>query len=244
MAWTGQLDSGSKKDVFRDSVALMGWWATLKRAVEYVLSEKAHKDFAYDRKHGTDTAGWVSPEDMGISDKATEQLAIQYVPSPARITRHLLDQLHLSDVSQWSFVDYGCGKGRVALVAAERPFQRVIGVDIAKGLIDTANANLKTYRGKSNLQKITFRCEDARMMPLPNTDTVFHFYNPFGPPIFTEVLRSIDTWQRAHQRKAKVIYLGAFQESLDVLDGFSFLQRERFVRCLEPKYSFAIYSTK
>lgn len=244
MSWQGDPEAFDKKRILKDTFRLMGFWPTLKRTAEYLLSEKAHKDRSYDRWHGTDTGGWVTPQALGISDEQTQAMAIQYVPSPARITRRLIAELALPAPGDWAFVDYGCGKGRVVLVAAEQAFAEVVGIDISSDLIRVAHQNLSNYRrGRTRKSAIKFIVGDARTLQLPNRPTVFHFYNPFEPPLFAEVLAQIGTWHRQTGLAAKVVYLGAFEGSLTAMDQAGFLKQRVFVRCLEPKYSYAIYET-
>ena len=52
-----------------------------------------------------------------------------YVPSPWYVLPRALRYLGVSDHD--TFVDFGCGKGRVVHQAARRPFRRVIGVEIS-----------------------------------------------------------------------------------------------------------------
>ena len=47
----------------------------------------------------------------------------------------------------FTFVDLGSGKGRVLLLAALRPFRRVIGVEISASLHTRAQANVEALRG-------------------------------------------------------------------------------------------------
>ena len=46
------------------------------------------------------------------------------------------------DHSEFTFVDYGLGKGRVLMLAAEYPFKRIVGVEFSESLDRTARQNL------------------------------------------------------------------------------------------------------
>ena len=54
-------------------------------------------------------------------------------------------------------IDYGCGKGRALFVAEQCGFTNLIGVDIAKELIDDANKNKVIYK-KQNQQRNNICC--------------------------------------------------------------------------------------
>jgi hypothetical protein len=90
---------------------------------------------------------------------------------------------------------------------------------------------------------IVVRCADARTVELPPGDTVLHLYHPFGPPILTDVLANVGRSLAQSPRRIRVAYLAAFQEALDVLDATPFLRCKRFVRCVDNKYSWALYES-
>jgi hypothetical protein len=58
----------------------------------------------------------------------------------------MLRDLPIPDVSGYTFIDMGSGKGRMLLLAAEPPFRRIIGVEFASDLDALARSNVKTYR--------------------------------------------------------------------------------------------------
>lgn len=49
------------------------------------------------------------------------------------------------DYSKFTFIDFGAGMGRVLLMASERPFRKIIGVEFARELITIAENNLRSY---------------------------------------------------------------------------------------------------
>lgn len=50
------------------------------------------------------------------------------------------------DVSDFTYVDLGCGKDRSLFAAAELPFKRIIGVELSKLLYRQCCANLRSFR--------------------------------------------------------------------------------------------------
>src|ERR1044071_2992417 len=94
------------------------------------LTYHPERDRSFDRAFGTDTAGSVSPPHLGIADDHARTQAILYLPSPARVTRWMLDHVGI-DHRDFSFVDLGCGKAPVVLIASEYPFRQVVGVEIS-----------------------------------------------------------------------------------------------------------------
>jgi 2-polyprenyl-3-methyl-5-hydroxy-6-metoxy-1,4-benzoquinol methylase len=66
-----------------------------------------------------------------------------------------------------TFIDIGCGKGRVLLMAAEHGFRKIIGIDFAADLCLTARGNVEQYRRCSDnsaaaTTSSTHRCSEER----------------------------------------------------------------------------------
>jgi len=243
MRWPAQLSTAQKVGVLLNSVRFMGPVAALKGAVAHLVADRPDLDGRFDRRYGTDTGGEVQPENLGIDDADTRESAVRYLPSPPDITRRLLGALELNP-ADWSFVDFGCGKGRVLMVAAELGFKRVEGVEISRALHRIAEDNARSFAvAAPKATPIVVRCADARTVELPPGDTVLHLYHPFGPPILTDVLANVGRSLAQSPRRIRVAYLAAFQEALDVLDATPFLRCKRFVRCVDNKYSWALYES-
>jgi len=47
----------------------------------------------------------------------------------------------------YTFVDFGSGKGKVVLLAPRLPFRKVIGLEFAQQLIAVAQRNIRSFRG-------------------------------------------------------------------------------------------------
>lgn len=84
-----------------------------------------------------------------------------------------------------SFVDYGCGKGRILAAASMAGFNRVIGVEMSAPLVADARENAVNggYRHE-------IACADATTYEIPNGCTVCCLANPFvGEPLRLVVAR-------------------------------------------------------
>lgn len=91
-----------------------------------------------------------------------------------------------------SFVDLGCGKGRALLVASEQPFRRILGIELAPGLVATARRNAAILaRGHPDRTPIEVRHGDATAFALPDGDLVVFFYHAFGRPLIATVLATL-----------------------------------------------------
>src|SRR5204863_4068199 len=105
-----------------------------------------HDGDSLDRSLGAETTRIVEIGALDI-DSTNAVHAVRYQPSAVELARRSLADCRI-DYSQYTFVDYGCGKGRVLLLAAQHPFQEVIGVEFAPELHKIAEANLEAARAR------------------------------------------------------------------------------------------------
>lgn len=132
-----------------------------------------------------------------------------------------------------SFIDFGCGKGRALFVAEQCGFTKLIGVDIAKELIDDANENKKRYQLKNTQSSIAFIFSDATKYQIPDDAAVFYFFNPFGAEIIQQVLDNINASVKQHPREINCIYLNPKYKSVFEKNGFKIVREIKSWRYLE-----------
>ena len=220
-----------------------------RAAVELLPRHRAYEpaaDRSFDDRHGTDTAGSVDPDQLGIEDSSSRSAAILYLPSPPRVTRWMLDRVGV-EPSTTTFVDLGCGKGRVVLVAAQRPFRRVVGYEISSELAAIARANGKGYRPPPGLRApIEIIQADVTTVDLPDGDLLVHLYHPFETPITEAVLRRLEASVDGTPRRVTIAYL-AYTEAVPrvraVLDRLSWLRPVRYEQSVRGQYNWLLYST-
>ena len=167
-----------------------------RAAIELLPKHRTYEaaaDRTFDERHGTDTAGKVEPADLGIDDGVSRDAAILYLPSPLRVTNWMLDRTGVEPTTT-TFVDLGCGKGRVVLAAARRPFRRVVGVEISSELAAIARANIEGYRPPPPLlAPIDVVEADVTRIDLPDGDLLVHLYHPFETPVTEIVLDRLES---------------------------------------------------
>jgi SAM-dependent methyltransferase len=129
-----------------------------------------------------------------------------------------------------TFIDLGCGKGRPMLVAAERPFREVVGVDLSAELVEVARANAAIMQARqSGRAPIRVVAGDAANYPIPSGDVVLFLYNPFGAPLHAQFLKGVERAVQAGQRAVYIIYYNPVHGAL--YDAAPFLTR-RWARML------------
>ena len=166
--------------------------------------------YGWDRRHpfdhanGTDTSGVMELHTIRAhTDHPALAHAGVYAGSQPSVIRAALDAL--PPLRAATFIDLGCGKGRPLLVAAERPFREVVGVDLSSELADIARANAAIMEARTpGRAPIRVVVGDAASHPLPSGDVVLFLYNPFGAPIVAEVLAVVE---RALEVERRAIYI-------------------------------------
>lgn len=109
------------------------------------------------------------------------------------------------DLSRFTFVDYGAGRGRILLLAARRNFKKVIGTEFAHELQEDAIMNIAQFpRSLMKCRDIECFNVTATRLPVPEGQSVFYLFNPFDEEIFSRILKQIVT---SYHRTPRRLYL-------------------------------------
>jgi precorrin-6B methylase 2 len=192
--------------------------STLLAAVNMSISAPSRKagfmtTEPFDLQYGTDTAGTVRLRDLEI-DSPNIIFGQSYQPTHRKVLPAALKFLNLN-VQNFDFVDLGCGKGRMVLIAALSGFRNSIGVEFATELVEIANDNAKIF-GLLNLKIV---CQDAADFKFPGGDLIIFMYNPFLDKVMSQVIANLE-----QQRSGKVYLIYRYPKCRDVLLKFPFLQ--------------------
>jgi len=113
---------------------------------------------------------------------------IHYATVSYSCTEFVLRRLKLTATD--TFVDVGCGKGRVTCLAGRFDLSEVVGIEYSSTLADIAERNANRLRGRRS--KITIRRQSAETSDYSRA-TVLYFFNPFESSILDSVLHKIRT---------------------------------------------------
>lgn len=128
----------------------------------------------WDWWHGVQTTGDVELSLLRI-DSSNRSHGIKYQPTSPKAAKAIISHLEL-DYPQYTFIDFGSGKGRVLLIASGFPFKAVIGVEFAEELHRVATENVRKYRRATvQCSKIECLLKDAIDFVLPITPLVLFF---------------------------------------------------------------------
>ncbi len=144
--------------------------------------------------------GQLDPEALGPSIED----ATHYEPTPIEHVATLLDAIPMP-LERATFVDLGCGMGRVLLLASLRPFRQIVGVEFSAALCEVARENVAAF------DPALRRCRDLRIVradakdfALPRGDLVVYMYNPFRGAVMQAVAKRL---ARAAGEKREVIVI-------------------------------------
>jgi len=157
--------------------------------------------------------GQLDPEAVGPSI----EFATHYEPTPVDEAERLLDALSLPP-ERTTFVDLGSGMGRVVLLAAERPYRQVIGVEISPALHEVAKENRDHYpRERLQSRDIRLVRADAAAFTFPRGDLAVYLYNPFRAPVMEAVIARL----AAHRGEVALAYHTPLErETIDAVAAF------------------------
>ena len=195
--------------LLRDSLRKRGLGGTVRRLWRIVVHwndtrQKARADRSFDKEHGVETATWVRVPELD-TDSWSREHAVRYEPTSVEEFELLMGKLRVEH-QDFAFVDYGSGKGRVLLLAAEYPFKRIIGVEFAESLNRIAAANVATLG--ADAARIETILIDATDYDPPPGPLVLYFFHPFGLPPLRRVLDRICLSLERDPRPAYVVLTG------------------------------------
>ena len=182
----------------------------------------------FDREHGVDTdgrfGGWTYLSDLDIPSSnwidGTDYAAIE----PERFNRVCASfDIVFED---FTFIDFGSGKGRALLLASEFPFKRILGLEFSPELHRTAGENIRRYRSK------TQKCRDIQSLnvdfagyALPPEASVLFFFHPCRTRVLSEVVAGIRRSLLSHPRPLYIAYVAPTPEQEQLFASAGFLEK-------------------
>ena len=110
-----------------------------------------------------------------------------------------------NSLSDYTFIDIGCGKGRTLILSRSYSFYRAIGVEFPLELVETAQKNLVTinrnFPGGASVVH-----QDVALYGFPRGPLVVYLYNPFGPGVMGKVIQNLVNQISSRADDCYVIY--------------------------------------
>ena len=169
----------------------------LMRLYEKVV---ALRGYEFDRKNSIDTAGIVYQTDLRMNNQ-NQLHATYYQGSDSLPFNNALSSLKIN-FSEYTFIDFGSGKGKALLLASAYSFKRIIGIEFSENLHAIAQENIRQLT-KDNIEAY---CMDVVKYEIPDESIVCYFFDPFDEYIMTKVINNIRKVYTLYKRNIVIVY--------------------------------------
>jgi hypothetical protein len=191
--------------------------------------KQRYGDVDYDWDHRVDTTAAT----ISWRSRLLGLFHSPYQPTEPALFREMLGGMDL-DFREFTFIDIGSGKGRALLMAADFPFQRVLGVELLAELHRIAQENIKSYASPSqqcfSLQSV---CADARDFRFPPGALLLYLFHPLPEPGLRQLLENLEKSARENPRPIYLLYHNALLEHV--------LAASRTLKKVHGTHQFSLY---
>jgi 16S rRNA G966 N2-methylase RsmD len=137
------------------------------------------------------------------------------------------------------FVDFGAGKGKAMIVAAECGFTKITGVEFSDKVVQMGQENLKQV--ELNFPDVEFQLilGKAEEYKIQEEESIFYFFNPFAKEIMDKVVMSIMNSYSQSPRLITIIYLNPLYADSFFDKGFKLTKKfgkKNFIEALILSY--------
>lgn len=127
-----------------------------------------------------------------------------YKPTPRLVFQWAIESLPEA-LDRFTFVDFGAGRGRVLLLASQKKFEKIVGVEFAEELHNDCEMNIAQYpRSLMKCRDVECVLDDAANFKIPDDQAVFYFFHPFDKKVMGDVLARI---AESYDRNPRRLYL-------------------------------------
>jgi hypothetical protein len=171
------------------------------------------RDLEFDQKHGVDTGGSIPLSELDVETDNWIHGAMYQAMAPVDFGK-VLEPFHIR-YDDFTFIDFGSGKGRAILLASSLPFKKIVGVEFSRTLHEIALKNLDAFTARNeHCGGIESHCMDAVEYPLPVEPLVLYLFNPFGEPVMQKLVNNVVASLRLNPRRIVVVYSTPLQSKV------------------------------
>jgi hypothetical protein len=213
------------REWWRDNSARDGFFRTLRRFAAMLWEfardstpsrrRRRYGDVEYDWDYRVDTTSAT----VGWRNRLLGMFHSPYQPTEPALFHEMLASLMQAspkiNIREFIFIDIGSGKGRVLLMAADYPFQRILGIELLPELHRVAKENLARYKSDSQ-QCFAIACiqGNASEFIFPPEPTVLYLFNPLPECALAKMINNVEQSLREHPRPVFVLYHNPLLESV------------------------------
>lgn len=161
-------------------------------------------DYDWDKRVNT-TSGAV-----GWHERLLGVFHSEYQPTEPYFFHEMMEALQRDasiDLSRFTFIDVGSGKGRVLLMASDYGFRRIMGVELMPALHEIALENMAKYQSETQrcfaLESV---CCDATEFAFPAEPVVVYIFHSLPEAPLREMISRLGSSLRESPRAAFVMY--------------------------------------
>jgi SAM-dependent methyltransferase len=172
----------------------------------------------FDAQYGVDTSGFIGGGALSNGNDNDRFTTGYHAVAQSRLDEVLERWRSMQGtraIEEYAFVDVGCGKGRAMMLASERSFREVAGVELNAHLAAIAEKNLARWQ-EIGLPRTSLRLVlgDATEVALPALPLLVFLYNPFGAPVLRLLLQRLEDAAGNVSGLVDVIYVVPGQEAV------------------------------
>ena len=216
---------------------MMGLWDALRCGLISLLFRARPDDAAFDREHGTET---TSVFGVRFDEPPAPGQVVRSGSTHPAVMRNIIKHLG-AEPRDFTFVDFGSGKGRALLCAAAFPFKRIVGVEWSVDLCAIARRNVEIFRARNpRAPEIEVNCRNVLEYEMPPGALVVYIFNPFGPKLTSEVLAKVGRHAKAISDRCLVVFAGVDNPQLAFVSGCF---REAGIRMVRDSCTLDLHSS-
>jgi predicted RNA methylase len=171
----------------------------------------------FDLQYGVRTSGLVAGRHLKSGHPHDKHATAYYGVSPS-VFHSLLEKWRRTKpaaaTERTTFIDVGAGMGRAVLLAAEMPFQRVMGIELHPALVRAARRNLTVWRKAGRVKAMARMVQaDAVEFVYPAAPTVLFLFNPFGAVVMRRLLKTLAQRFAEQAGALDILYVNNEQEA-------------------------------
>jgi len=170
-----------------------------------------------ERKYKIHTSGFNNLQKEKVLSK-NKPAAYIYQPVNYYMGERAFDYIS-SQKTSLSITDFGCGMGRIMVIAAHYGFKTITGVEFAPSLCRKAEENIRLVKQQFPDIKATIYCGDAIDYPIKEEE-VFSFFNPFDERVMLPVVRNILKSLKEYPRDVYILYFNPTEKEIFLSAGF------------------------
>jgi tRNA A58 N-methylase Trm61 len=189
----------------------------------------------FDRQFHVDTGGEIHLSELDIQSP-NSAFGNSYQPSPPKIFFEMLGAIDIRH-GDYTFIDFGSGKGLVLLLASTYAFRKIIGVEFSPQLHRIAEQNIRNYQNPSQrCWNIELRLGDVLDYRIPEESVVLYLFNPFNEKLVELLVANIRKSLEVKPRSVFVLYKNPIANAV--------FEKQEFLRTVKITDQYAIYKNE